>query len=137
MTSLTVNRVIHVIEEKLKGTPFEIMFKTKSEDNIYILHNPMMIISVEKGRLVKVSIHVAVRSDIASRVVMSLKEIEEIKSLDISTVFYYDVKELKMYYGSEAEEKLLMDLKIAIINDFIHEQTQLMMLKNMKVPYVC
>jgi hypothetical protein len=68
---------------------------------------------------------------------MKMKEIKEIKSLDISSVFYYDVRDFKVYYGSEAEERMLTDLRIAVLNEFMHEQTQLMMLKNMRPPYVC
>jgi hypothetical protein len=136
MIRITPDRIIQLIEEKFEGTPFEIFNKIKDENNVHILQNPMMIISVEKGRIVKVSFHVAVRSDVAYQIIMRLKDIEEIKILNIATVFYYNVKESKMYYGNEAEHKLLTDLRFTIINDFMNEQTQLMMLKNMKTPYV-
>jgi hypothetical protein len=96
-----------------------------------------MIVAVEKDKIVKVSFHVAVRSDIAYQVIMKLKEIKEIKSLHVSTVFYYDVRDFKVYYGSEAEQRLLTDLRVAILSEFMHEQTELMMLKNMRTPYVC
>ena len=137
MIRISSDRIIQLIEEKFKDTPFEIVNKTRDENNIDILQNPMMIISVEKGRIVKISFHVAVRSDVVYQIIMKLKDIEEIKSLDMATVFYYDIRESKMYYGNEAEHKLLTDLRSAIINDFMHEQTLLMNLKNMKTQYVC
>jgi hypothetical protein len=136
MVRMSNNLVIQLIEEKFKDTPFEIVHRVKDNGD-YILQNPMMIAVVEKSRTVKVSFHVAVRSDITYQTIMKFKEIKEIKSLNISAVFYYDVRDFKVYYGNEAEEKLLIDLKTAIISNFMHEQTQLMMLKNMRSPYVC
>jgi len=134
MVRISTDLVIDLIEDKFKGTSFEIVHRKKDENNVHILQNPMMIVAVEKGGIVKVSFHVAVRSDIAYQTIMKFKEIKEIKSLNISPVFYYDVRDFKVYYGNEAEEKLLIDLKTAIISNFMHEQTQLMMLKNMRSP---
>jgi len=137
MIKISTDRVIDLIEEKFKDTSFEIVHRSEDENNVHILRNPMMIVAVEKDRMVKVSFHVAVRSDIVYQVIMKLKEIKEIKSLDISAVFYYDVRDFKVYYGNEAEQRMLTDLRVAILNEFMHEQTQLMMLKNMRTPYVC
>jgi len=128
-------QLIQLIERKFEGTSFEILHHRKDE-NVYILQNPMMIVCVEKN-IVKVSFHVAVRSDVAYHIIMKFKEIEGIKSLDVANVFYYDPKESKVYYGLEAEKKMLTDLKSAVLTEFVHEQAELMMLRNMKSPYVC
>jgi len=136
MVRISADRVVQLIEDKVKGTPFEIIHRVIDKNSLHVLQSSMMVASVDKGGIVKVSFHVAVRSDVVYQLVTRLKEIEEIKSLDIS-VFYYDPRELKMYYGSDAEQKMLTDLKSAIIGQFMFDQTELMMLKNMKVPYVC
>jgi hypothetical protein len=136
MVKITGDSIVHLIEEKFKGTPFEVVHKRKDE-NMYVLQSPMMLICVEKGRSVKVSFHVAVRCDVAYRIVMKLKEIQEIKEVDVANVFYYDPKESKVYYGLDAEQKMLTDLRVAVLNEFMTEQTELMMLKNMRTPYVC
>lgn len=137
MVRITGDVIVELIEKKFEGTPFEIIHKRTEEGNMYILQSSMMIICVEKGKLVKVSFHVDVRCDVAYRIIMKLKEIEEIKSVDVANVFYYDPRNSKVYYGIEAEEKMLIDLRVAVLNEFMSEQTELMMLKNLRTPYVC
>jgi len=136
MIRSTIDHIVEIIEEKFEGTPFKVVHKTTDKNDIRILQNPAMMIAIQKGGMLKVSFHVAVRSDVVFQIITKLKEIEEVKNVDLN-VFYYDVKQMKMFYGVEAEEKMLADLKYAIINEFMIEQTQLMMLKNMKLPYVC
>ena len=136
MIRLTTEYIAHLIKDKFKGTAFEVIHERKGENGIHVLQSAMMLICVERGRAVKISFHVAVRCDIAFRIVNDIKGIEEIKSVDVANVFYYDEKESKIYYGLEAEQKMLVDLRIAVLNEFMHEQTELMMLKNMRSPYV-
>ena len=135
MSRVTNEYIVQIIKDKFKGTSFEVVHERKGENGVYILQCPMMLICVERNRAVKLSFHVAVRCDVAFRIVKDLEEIVEIKSVDVANVFYYDEKQSKLYYGVEAEQKMLTDLRFAVLNEFIHEQTELMMLKNMKSPY--
>jgi len=137
MVRMTSSYIVSLIEEKFKGSEFEIQHISRGSSGEFILQNSMMIISIDKTKAVKVSFHVAIRFDVAYMLVLKIKEIEQIKDLQMSAAFYYDSKELKVYYGNEAELKMFHELKVKIINDFIHEQTELMLLKNMKLPYMC
>jgi hypothetical protein len=137
MVRITNDQIVQLIKEKFKGTPFEVIHERKDEGSVYILQSAMMIMCVEKSGLVKISFHVAVRCDIAYRIIMELREIVEIKDVEVTNVFYYDERESKLYYGVEAEQKMLADLRVAVLNEFMHEQTELMMLRNMRSPYVC
>ena len=136
MVRITSDRVVELIEEKFKGTSFEIIHKKKDGDK-QVLQCSMMLMCVERDKKVKISFHVAVRCDIAYRIIMELREIKEIKDVNVANVFYYDERESKIYYGLEAEQKMLTDLRVAVLNEFMHEQTELMMLKNMRTPYIC
>lgn len=135
MTKITDN-LIQLIKDKLKGTMFEINCTSKNENNV-IMYSDFAIIKISKGKGVSVSFHATIRSDIAHTIFLKLKEIKSIKDVDITPAFFYDEKEPKVYYGNEAEEKLVSELRRSFITDFVNEQTQIMILRNFRSPYVC
>lgn len=135
MTKITDN-LIQLIKDKLKGTMFEINRTTKDEKNT-VLYSDLAIIRISKEKAITISFHAIIRSDVAYVIFLKLKEIKSIRKVDIVPAFFYDEKGPKVYYGNDAEERLVNELRRNFINDFVNEQTQIMILRNFRSPYVC
>jgi hypothetical protein len=136
MTKTINDQLVEQIKESLQGTLFEIDLTKKDERGI-LLAAPTIVVRIDKTKNVSISFHVTIRSDVAHSIFTKLSEIKSIKKLEMSQAFYYDDKSPKVFYGNEAEEKIIDFMKKIIINDFVNEQTQLIILKNFKTPYVC
>ena len=137
MSKSVTDMLVENIKEALQGTLFEIVMVEKDNKGTFVLAAPTIVVRIDRMKHVNVSFHVTIRSDVAHLIFMKLKEIKSIKKLEMTQAFYYDDKSPKVFYGNEAEEKIIDFMKKCIVNDFINEQTQLIILKNFRSPYVC
>ena len=133
MSSLN-NKVLNKLQE-LEFNIFDHYYTDEKELEYVFLIENMVLFLHQKSKILSVSFHAVIKAEDAASNILSLKEIDEIDSIEILDSFIYD-NEGTMIYGQEAYELIEKRMKDEAIQGFVKEQTEKIMLNNVEC-YSC